>query len=142
MKYIITILFISLCVTSLAQSRDVNIHDNGKTLKLIYKNNTGDKQINYENYFDVSGWSQQQKDRHIRQIIDSLNNSPAKTEMKLPDYEAIKISEVGDRLTLTVDYKSASQNIKFSNTYDVKGKSKEEKEAMVKKILEGLGIKK
>jgi len=144
MKYFITILFISLCITASAQTKDVNIHDNGKTLNLKYKSGSGDNQVNFDNTYDVSGLSKQQKDLLIRRVIDSvsLHGTPAKTDTKSPAYQSIKIDDDGNNLTLSVDYRSAGQSIKFTDTYNVKGKTKEEKDEMVKKVLDGLGIKK
>ena len=143
MKYTITALLVLITVASSAQNVEMTkgVHDDGKTLRLTYKATVDEKQIDYENTFDVNGWTKQQKDLRIKNIIDSLHNTPADARKKPSDYSKVKIVDNGTRLTLFVDYKSAGQNINFTNTYDVKGKTQQQKDVMVRNILAGLGVK-
>jgi hypothetical protein len=142
MKYLITVALLSISLVSSAQTINMSrgVNDDGKNLKLTYKANIDGKYIEYENTFDVKGWSKQQKDLHVKKIIDSLNSSPA-TPFKTPAYSDINMNDDGSRLILSVDYRSSGQNIKYTKSYDVKGKSQQEKDALVKKVLEGLGVK-
>ncbi|MCW3074564.1 MAG: hypothetical protein JWP69_1633 [Flaviaesturariibacter sp.] len=143
MRFTIIAILLFFANTSSAQNVEMtkSVHDDGKTLRLTYKATVDDKRINYENTFDVDGWTKTQKDLRIKNIIDSLHNAPGETRKKVADYSKVKIDDNGTRLTLTVDYKSAGQTINFTNTYDVKGKNQPEKDAMVAKILAGLGVK-
>lgn len=132
-----------ICSVAAAQTRNINrgVHDDGKTLRLTYNLTENDKYVDYENSFDVQGWTKAQKDVLVNRIIDSLNNVPSTQNKKGPGNKTIKINDNGNQLTLMVDYRSSSQNITYTNTYDVKGKSQEEKDALVKKVLDGLGVK-
>lgn len=142
MKHVLTFLLIIFCVSASAQTRNMTrgVNDDGKTLKLTYKMTQDDKYVDYENSFDVQGLSKSQKDALVTRIIDSLNNTPAH-QKKSAGTRNVKINDDGNHLTLTVEYRSNDQHINYTNTYDVKGKSKEEKDALVKKVLDGLGVK-
>ncbi len=143
MKYNIIGFLLFISITSYSQKVEMTrgVHDDGKTLRLTYKATVGDKYIDYENTFNVAGWNKQQKDLHVRKIIDSLNNAPSNQQKKTGDYSKVKIDDNGSQMTITVDYRSGDQNINYTNTYNVKGKTKEEKDGILKNLLKGLGVK-
>ena len=143
MKYRITALLLFITTASLAQNVEMTkgVHDDGKRLKLTYKASVDDKLINYENTFDINGWTKQQKELYIKNIIDSLHNAPSNTKKSTSKYSKVKIIDNGISMTVSVDYKSVDQNVNFTSTYDVKGKAQHEKDAIVNSILAGLGVK-
>jgi hypothetical protein len=143
MKYTITALLLFITTASSAQNVEMTkgIHDDGKTLRLKYKATVGNKFIDYENTFDVTGWTKQQKDLRVNNIIDSLHNAASNTKKATSDYSKVKIDDNGSQMTISVDYKSGDQNINYINTYDVKGKTQKEKDAILNDVLKGLGVK-
>lgn len=73
-----TALFLLCFFTFAAQAQNKgnyinkNINDNGKTLSIKVYAIMDDKVIDYENSFDVDGWSKWQRDSLVRRITDSL----------------------------------------------------------------------
>lgn len=143
MKHILISFLIIICTTATAQTRNMTrgVHDDGKTLKLTYKMAEDDKYVDYENTFDVQGLSKAQKDALVTRIIDSLNTAPSTQKKGVTGNRNVNIHDNGIQLKLMVEYRSGGQNINFTNTYDVRGKSQAEKDAMVRKVLDGLGVK-
>ena len=143
MKYLHLISFVLISAMTCAQkssSVSKSISDDDKTLKLSYKVMADDKFIDYENSFDVAGWSKTQKNLLVDHIIDSLNNAPSKQPSVTTD-RTIKIDDNGQTLTVTVDSKAKDHEIHYSNSFDIKRKTQKEKDAMVRKVLASLGLK-
>ncbi|MBD0286794.1 MAG: hypothetical protein ICV84_17500 [Flavisolibacter sp.] len=140
MRYLLFILLLGFCITSTAQqnSRSVtrSINDDGKTLKLKYEAVRDGHTINYENEFAVNGWNQQQKDSLVNAVIDSLQNT--KTQQR--SYMNRQIHDDGETLAITVDGVKDGRRVSYKNSFNVKGKSQKEKDALVKEVMTSLNL--
>ncbi len=145
MRYLAILLLLNIiCISANAQnssSLSKTINDDDKTLTLIYKVDSDARHINYENSFDVRGLTKTEKNALVDRIIDSLNNTASNTKRTVTKDSIIKINDNGQKLTVTVDAVSKDRTIHTSRTFDVKGKTKEEKDKMIKKALESADVK-
>ncbi len=82
MKPVAFLLFSFIAISARAQSKSSSvtrsIHDDDKTLSIKVHAIVDEKKIDYENTFNVEGWSKAQKDALIRRITDSLGISQRK----------------------------------------------------------------
>jgi len=137
MKLLFILGCLLMTVTAMAQkprSTTKSISDDGVTLKLKYE--VPDKSINYANEFDVKGWSKDQKERLVNRIIDSLNNNGGSSTQ----YVNRHIHDDGKTMTVTIDANKNGQQISFNKSYDVKGLTKQQKDAIIEDLLKGLGL--
>ena len=98
MTYLVTISLIITCISAIAQkssSISKTINDNDKTMTLIYKVDSDDKHINYENSFNIQGLTKDEKNILIDHIIDSLNNTSSNQKTTVTQDSFIKISDDG-----------------------------------------------
>jgi predicted GIY-YIG superfamily endonuclease len=105
-------------------------------LKLKYEVTGSAKSIHYSNEFEVKGWSKEQKDQLVTKIIDSLENNAGKTR----DYLHKKIEDDGTKMKVTIEGRRDSNVISYNKSFDVKGMTQEQKNAIVDELVKSLGL--
>lgn len=139
MRYLLSLLFLSICLAGAAQNSSSvtkSINDDGKTLKLKYEAIRDGRTINYENEFAVNGWNKQQKDALVNTIIDSLQNTQAPQR----NFIHKQIDDDGETLTISVDAVQEGRKVNYKNSFDVKGKSQKQKEAIIREVMTSLKL--
>ena len=138
MKYLITFVFSITCITVVAQkssSITKSISDDGKKMSIKYEAITGDKHISYKNVFDVREMNQAQKDALIDRIIDSLENSkPNRTTV------TTRINDDERTLSLSIEAITPGKTVSYNKDFDVRGMSQKDKDALVRGIVDSLGL--
>jgi predicted GIY-YIG superfamily endonuclease len=120
-----------------SRSTTKTITNEGNTLKLKYEVTGKGKNISYSNEFDVPGWSKEQKEKLVKHIVDSLENSAGIQK----DYLHQRIDDNGETMNINIDANRKGQVITYHKSFNVKGKTQAEKNAMVDDIMRGLGLK-
>ena len=113
-----------------------SISDDGTVLHLKYEVTGHNKNIRYSNQFDVSGWTRQQKDQLVKRVIDSLESNGSTKG----DYLHKKIDDNGSTMQVWIEGRKKDQVISYNKSYDVKGKTEAEKNAIIDELLRGLGL--
>ncbi len=140
MKLLFIALFLGLTLTVASQetrSTTKNISDDGKTLKFKYEVKAEGKNIRYYNEFEIAGWTKVQKDQLVSRIIDSLENNT----QSQGDYMHKRIDDTGENLTITIDGRKKGKTITYNKSFDVKGMTKAQKDAILEDVLKYLGLK-
>ncbi len=150
----------SLAVSAQTKKSDVkqSVSDDGKTMHITVKSNQNGKAINYDRTFMVKGMNQQQKDALLKHVNDSLGIKapPAPPAPHLPasasasvknnsshsQTETKTVKDDGKTLHIVVNSTKGGKAVSYDKTFPVKGMSKQQKEVMVKKITDSLGVSK
>ena len=118
------------------RSTTKSICDDGDKLSIKYEVKGSNKSINYSNSFEVKGWSKGQKDQLVSRIIDSLENNGGKSQ----DYLSKKIDDDGVKMKVVIDGRRNGNVISYNKTYDVKGMTQEQKDAIIDELVKSLGL--
>ncbi len=143
------------------------VSDNDKTMQISINGDIDGRAVNYDRTFDVSNLNQAEKDALKQRIADSLglgsniNQTPVKTggavnvpaippvpatpalgDFKSRTTQHLSTSVHDDNGTMHVQIKGyqAQKQINYNRTFNVKGWSATQKEAMVKRITDSLGV--
>lgn len=150
----------SLCASAQTKKSDVkqSVSDDGKTMHITVKSNQNGKAINYERTFMVKDMNRQQKDALLKHVNDSLGikvppappaphlpastSALAKNSSSRSQTETKTVKDDGKTLRIVVNSTKGGKEVSYDKTFPVKGMSKQQKEVMVKKITDSLGVSK
>ncbi len=137
-----------------------SVSDDGKTLHIMIKSNKDGKAVKYDRTFPVVGLNQIQKDVMLKKITDSLGiypppapPAPASPAPHMPTSASTKnsshseteektVKDDGKTLHIMVSSTKGGKEVNYDKTFPVKGMSKQQKDTMVKKITDSLGVSK
>jgi phenylpyruvate tautomerase PptA (4-oxalocrotonate tautomerase family) len=157
MKIIATIVLSACSLMALAQhktqqSLHQDIDDDGKTLTINISGTTGGKAIQYYKQFNVAGMSKQVKEAMINRITDSLgvnrhNNPNVPPTVPAPvgarsvtSSVHSSVHEHNDTMVVTITGTRNNAPLNYNRNFNVKGLSKQQKNAMVRHVTDSLGI--
>jgi phenylpyruvate tautomerase PptA (4-oxalocrotonate tautomerase family) len=154
MKSVIEILILSTSVymanaqTTVSQNLKKSVSDDGKTLQVFVKGYYNQNPVYYNKRYNVAGWSQTQKDALVKRITDSLGIASSPTAPKLPATPASGSrthveSEINDENGLLhIQLRGTDPNniFNYDRSFDVKGMSRQQKNAIIKHVADSLGI--
>ncbi|MVN91867.1 hypothetical protein [Mucilaginibacter aquatilis] len=145
-----------------------SIHDDGKIMHVEISGDVNGKAVNYNKKFDIKGLSTAEKDALTQRIADSLgiksSHKPVKpiapngngyyTQPPVPpapptppnalhirtrDIKS-SINDDGDTMYLKFNGTYNDKPVKYERIFDVKGKTAQEKNDLIKSITDSLGI--
>jgi hypothetical protein len=109
--------------------------------------------VNYHRTFNVTGMSKLQKDALIAHLADSLQvpnhnpTAPPTTAVSTPkrntgneEHLSTKIKDDGSTMHIKISGMQQSNLIDFERTYNVSGMSATEKNSLVRRLTDSLGI--
>jgi hypothetical protein len=156
MKIITTLLLSACTVMVMAQKNKQSLHqdidDDGKTLTIKINGTTDGKTISYRKQFNVAGMSQQAREAIVSRITDSLGikrNVHTPVPPVVPAHSSTTsvtssvhttVREHGDTMTLKIIGTRNNAPLNYDRTFKVKGMSKQEKDAIVRRITDSLGV--
>jgi len=157
MKFIATLLLSACSLVALAQhktkqSLHQDIDDDGKTLTVNISGTSGGKNIQYYRQFNVAGMNKQKKDAMLNRITDSLginrHNNPSvppapaanSSSRSVTSSVHSSVKEHNDIMAITVIGTINNEPVNYNRNFKVKGLSKQQKDAIVRRITDSLGI--
>lgn len=167
MKIISTFLLSVCCLAASAQKKSHNnfsqhIHDDGKTMSIVIEGNSDGRTVNYNRTFNVTGMSPMQKDALTKRITDSLGMGsvhrpkqskapvgpvpPPSTPLSDNKHEAqhvnSDIDDDGKTMHIKINGSQRNRTFNYDRTFEVKGMTAKEKNALAKHITDSLGVTK
>lgn len=182
MKPILIVLASFVSFSLIAQKKislNQDIDDNGKSLSIKIKGTAGEKPIDYNKTFDVTGMTKEQKDELKRRVYDSLGlpvpvapRAPLEPQTSItlsapaePSAPAVPVissrSQYAETYTVGGDHPFTKEiafnpktgilfmkyrfikngeEITVEKSVDAKGKSKDEKDQIIKKYEKEIGL--
>jgi phenylpyruvate tautomerase PptA (4-oxalocrotonate tautomerase family) len=151
MKSFIAILILSTSVymanaqTKVSQNLKKSVSDDGKTLQVFVKGYYNQNPVYYNKRFDVAGWNQTQKDALVKRITDSLGIASAPTAPKPPasgsrTHVESEINDENGLLHIQLRGTNPNNIFNYDRSFDVKGLSRQQKNAIIKRVTDSLGI--
>lgn len=170
MKKLTTLLLTAFSLSAMAQTKTETsksdtkqtVKDDGKTLHLSINSSKNGKAIVYDRTFAVAGMSTAQRTALVKKIADSLgvsqpppppaphgmttalnlpktNTSPKTSTSKSEIKQTVK--DDGKTLHLVLNTNKAGKEVNYDHTFAVAGLSKQQKEALVKRVTDSLRVK-
>ena len=153
MKILATLLLSACSLMALAQhktkqSLHQDIDDDGKTLTINISGTTDGKPVQYYKQFNVAGMSKPVKEAMINRITDSLgvnrhNNQPVPPPVGARSVTSTvhsSVHEHNDTMVVTITGTRNKGPFNYNRNFNVKGLSKQQKDAIVRHVTDSLGI--
>jgi hypothetical protein len=155
MKTIITIALIACTYFAFSQNKECmskSVHDNGKIMTVTINGQAKGHTVDYTRTFNVTGMSKTAKDALIAHITDSLqvnNQTPpspatpplAKSPKSKPgEHLSTEIHDNGSITRISIKGFNQNKAVNFERTYHTSGLSSIEKNKLISRITDSLGI--
>jgi hypothetical protein len=166
MKTLITLLLSGCFLLASAQKKShkslsQSIHDDGKTMTIVINGEAGGHTIDYSRTIDVTGLSESAKKALTKSITDSLEIkiptppvppvAPVSAVPPVPPVHAANMSnshisssvhDDGKTMQVKINGQRYNKTFKYNKSFNIKGMSFKEKNAVLKHLTDSLGVTK